>query len=81
MPATHKTSDLNIAAYLKAKFSLNIIDSKQVNNRIFFTFDTSLVDIDQILTDYINGNDVCSISLFTRELAGLRIIIRNLQEN
>ena len=80
---TYKTSDLNIAAYLKAKFNLNIIDSKcdKKNNRVFFTLDTAGVNIDDIITDYINGKDLCSIHFFTRELSGLRVLIRNLQQN
>ena len=82
MPATYKTSDLNIAAYLKAKFQLNIVDCKRdKNNRVFFTFDTANIDIDNTINDFINGNDLCSIHFFTREVAGLRAIIRNLQEN
>jgi hypothetical protein len=70
---TYKTSDLNIAAYLKARFRLDIKESERdKNGRVFFIFDTRKVDIDAILTDYINGKDMCSINLFTRELAGLR---------
>jgi hypothetical protein len=79
---TYTTSDLNIAAYLRAKFRLDIKDyTRDKNNRVFFMFDTSKIDIDDVITDYINGKDQCSIHLFTRELAGLRVIIRNLQNN
>ena len=74
----YKTSDLNIAAYLKAKFRIDVKGSERdKNGRVFFIFDTSKVDIDVILTDYINGKDNCSISAFIKEIAGLRVIMRN----
>ena len=78
----YKTSDLNIAAYLKARFRLDVAGSERdKNGRVFFIFNTSKVDIDSIINDYINGKDLCSINLFTRELVGLRVVIRNLQQN
>jgi len=80
--SNYKTSDMNIAAYLKARFRLDIKESERdKNGRVFFVFDTQKVDIDEIITDYVNGKDLCSVNLFTRELAGLRVVIRNLQEN
>ncbi|MCK5611201.1 hypothetical protein KAR91_55540 [Candidatus Pacearchaeota archaeon] len=79
----YKTSDLNIAAYLKAKFKFDIVNTECDENtrRVFFIFDISDKDIDSIITEYVNGKDKCSVNLFTRELAGLRTMIRNRLEN
>lgn len=81
----YKTSDLNLAAYLKAKYKLKIKglepDPLEIDRALFVFNIEEGRDINKHVAEYYNGDDVCSISVFTREASDLRSWIRNFKTN
>ena len=81
----YKTSDLNLAAYLKAKYNLKIknleSDSQEAERALFVFIIESAFKIEKCIAEYYNGDDVCSINAFTREASDLRSWIRNFKTN
>lgn len=81
----YKTTDLNLAAFLKAKYNFKIKnlepDPRDVD-RVFFVFtmdDTT--DINQLISSYYNEDDLCSINAFMRELVDLRSWLKSYKIN
>lgn len=81
----YKTTDLNLAAFLKAKYNFKIKnlepDPRDVD-RVFFVFtmdDTT--DINQLISSYYNEDDLCSINAFMRELVDLRSWLKSYKTN
>ncbi len=81
----YKTSDLNLSAFLKAKYNLKIqhlepdlIDS----DRVLFVFEIEEgVAIKQYVADFYNCGDNCSVNGFMRELNDLRSWLRSYRVN
>ncbi len=81
----YKTSDLNLSAFLKAKYNLKIqrlepdlIDS----DRVLFVFEIEeTVPIKQYVADFYNCGDNCSVNGFMRELNDLRSWLRSFKVN
>ena len=81
----YKTSDLNLAAFLKAKYNLKILklEPDQLrNDRALFVFIIpDNIDVQQYITAYYNEEDLCSINSFMREQTDLRTWIKNYKIN
>ena len=81
----YKTSDLNLAAFLKAKYNLKILklEPDQLrNDRALFVFIIpDNIDVQQYITDYYNEEDLCSVNSFMREQTDLRTWIKNYKIN
>ena len=80
-----RTSDLNLAAFLKAKYNFKIRnlepDQQDIERALFVFLLEEDVNIDHCIAEYYNGDDVCSINIFMRELADLRSWLRNYKTN
>lgn len=81
----YRTTDINLAAFLKAKHNLKIErlapDNKD-SSRAFFVFNIDdLSSITRYIAEYYNGNDLCSINIFMRELTDLRSWIKTYRSN
>lgn len=80
-----KTSDLNLAAFLKAKYNFKIRnlepDQQDVERALFVFLVEEDININNYIAEYYNGDDVCSINIFMRELADLRSWLRNYKTN
>lgn len=81
----YKTSDLNLSAFLKAKYNLKIkylepdLEDKE---RALFVFEIENdVIIKQYIVDYYNCDDNCSVNGFMRELNDLRSWLRSFRVN
>ncbi len=80
-----RTSDLNLAAFLKAKYNFkirNLEPDQQENDRALFVFlHDDDIDINRYIAEYYNGDDICSINIFMREISDLRSWLRNFRAN
>jgi len=80
-----KTSDLNLSAFLKAKYNLKIerLEPDLIDpDRALFVFSVEDdVIVNQYVADYYNCGDNCSINGFMRELNDLRSWLRNFKVN
>ena len=81
----YKTSDLNLAAFLKAKYSFKIEtlepDPKDYNRALFVFFIDDNIEIEQYISNYYNEDDLCSINAFMRELTDLRSWLKSYKMN
>ncbi len=81
----YKTSDLNLSAFLKAKYNLKIEclepDLEDKERALFvFKMDDD-VAIKQYVAEYYNCGDNCSVNGFMRELNDLRSWLRSFRVN
>lgn len=81
----YKTADLNLSAYLKARYNLKIKnlepDPESTDRVLFiFTLDNDF-DIDKAVNEFFNEMDLCSINSFMREISDLRSWLRNFKIN
>lgn len=85
MDKLYKTADLNLSAYLKARYNLKIkgLEPDPENkDRVFFIFIIEEnFDIDKVISDFFNEKDLCSINSFMREISDLRSWLRNFKIN
>jgi len=81
----YKTADLNLSAYLKARYNLKIKSLEpdpENTDRVFFIFILDKdFDIEKIISDFFNEDDSCSINAFMREISDLRSWLRNFKIN
>lgn len=81
----YRTADLNLSAYLKARYNLKIkeLEPDPDNpDRAFFVFILNDdIDIEKVISDFFNENDLCSINAFMREISDLRSWLRNFKIN
>ena len=81
----YKTTDLNLAAFLKAKYKFkirNLEPDPRDNDRVFFVFIIDgNVEVEQFVSDYYNEDDFCSINAFMRELVDLRSWLKSYKIN
>jgi len=81
----YKTADLNLAAFLKAKYNLKVLrlepnPAKQGQAFFVFSLDGN-IDIDSCISTYFNEDDVCSINSFMREQTDLKTWINDFKTN
>ena len=73
-----KTSDLNLAAFLRVKkIKLEEVIPSEDPRRAIFIFDATDVPIEKFITDFYNNAQVSAIELI-RELDNLKSMARNL---
>ena len=81
----YKTSDLNLSAFLRAKHSLTIEglepDPRNTDQALFVFVVDDATDIQKYVAEYFNGNDLCSINAYSRELTDLRSWLKNYRIN
>lgn len=81
----YKTTDLNLAAFLKAKYKFKIRQLEpdpRDNDRVFFVFAIDdNIEIEQYVSDYYNEEDLCSINAFMREIVDLRSWLKSYKTN
>lgn len=81
----YKTSDLNLSAFLKAKYNLKIRtlepDLKDKDRALFVFIIDEDVPIEQYVSAYYNQDDSCSINIFMREIIDLRSWLRDYKMN
>lgn len=81
----YKTSDLNLSAFLKAKYNLKIerLEPDLLDKeRALFVFNVEDgVAIEQYVAEYYNCVDSCSVNGFMRELNDLRSWLRSFKVN
>lgn len=77
----YKTADLNLSAFLKAKYNLKILrlEPNPVKpERFFFVFGIdNNINIEQYVSNYYNEEDLCSINSFMREINDLRTWLKD----
>ena len=74
---TYQCHDLPLAAFLRAKFRLKIINIIREGKRIIFEFDTNNSDIQSALCDYYSNNVEVKVRDFVDELNHLKSLIYN----
>jgi len=80
MSDIYSTSDLNLAAFLRAKYNLEldkIESSKEDSRRAFFIFKTRGISIGIAIEAYYKGEEVSALRL-VREIDSLKSMVRNL---
>jgi len=81
----YKTSDINLSAFLKAKYHFKISRlepiPKNTDRALFVFVIDDNIEIEQFISDYYNEEDLCSINAFIRELMDLKSWIRNYKTN
>lgn len=73
-----KTSDLNLAAFLRAKYNLELerVESED-SHRAFFIFKIGEIDIENAVESFYKGEFVSALGL-VREIDSLKSMARNL---
>lgn len=80
MSDIYKTSDLNLAAFLRAKYNLEldkVSPSEEDSRRAFFIFKTQGVNMGVAIESYYKGEEVSALRL-VREIDSLKSMARNL---
>lgn len=81
----YKTADLNLSAFLKAKYNFKILrlePNPAKPERFFFVFNIDdNIDIEQYVSSYYNEEDLCSINSFVREINDLRTWLKDFKIN
>jgi len=80
MSDTYSTSDLSLAAFLRAKYNLEldrVESSKEDPRRAFFIFKTQGVNMGVAIEAYYKGEEVSALRL-VREIDSLKSMARNL---
>jgi len=81
----YKTSDLNLAAFLKAAHNLKVVRLEPnpfTKDKAFFVFSTTdIAVIERYIASYYNEEDSCSINAFMRELNDLKSWLKDYRIN
>jgi len=81
----YKTSDLNLAAFLKAKhnFKISRLEPHPIkkDRALFVLIIENNIDIDKCVSDYFNEEDLCSVNSFLREQNDLKTWLKDYKIN
>jgi hypothetical protein len=70
---TFRTSDLYFAAYLQTA-GVEMVGQDREGNRVFFLFDTSIANIDELKTGWFNGSSKIAAQPYSNAIKSLKSI-------
>jgi hypothetical protein len=72
-PGEFRTPDLYFAAYLQTA-GVEMIRTDRQNNRVFFIFDTSIANVDELKTAWFNNTGKVSAQPYAHNIKSLKSV-------